>query len=225
MKNYIKKIASNLLMKIFPEIRILKNSSISWNEISNVKHNSLLGDNVFLSDRYSIQESEIGSFTSISANSRISLTTIGKYCSIGPNFISGWGIHPTDGISTCPIFYSTQHSTGKTYSETKKIDERKRINIGNDVWIGSNCVILDGVSIGNGCIIAAGAVVTKDVSDYAIVGGVPAKIIKYRFNDEIIRELQKIKWWDFEGDNLKDVEKYFFNVNEFVKKYKSDDAK
>lgn len=221
MKNYLRKIASKLLLKIFPEIRVLTDNSISWNDIVNTKHNSLLGDKVVLSGKFSIQDSQIGNFTSISTNSRISLTTIGKYCSIGPNFISGWGIHPIGGISTSPIFYSTSHSTGKVFSKTNKIVERERINIGNDVWIGSNCTVLDGVSVGNGCIIAAGAVVTKDVPDYAIVGGIPAKIIKYRFNDETIKELQKIKWWDFENDNIQDVEKYFFNIEEFIKKYKT----
>lgn len=221
MKKYLKKILSIFFLKIFPELKILTNNSIPWNDIKNIKHNSLLGDKVILSGKYSIQDSEIGSFTSISTNSRISLTTIGKYCSIGPNFISGWGIHPTDGISTSPIFYSMSHATGKVFSKKNKIIERKRIKIGNDVWIGSNCIVLDGITIGNGCIIAAGAVVTKDVPDYAIVGGVPAKIIKYRFDDETIHELQKIKWWNFEDNDIQYVEEYFFNVQEFIKKYKN----
>lgn len=221
MKKYLKKILSIFFLKIFPELKILTNNSIPWNDIKNIKHNSLLGDKVILSGKYSIQDSEIGSFTSISTNSRISLTTIGKYCSIGPNFISGWGIHPTDGISTSPIFYSMSHATGKVFSKKNKVIERKRIKIGNDVWIGSNCIVLDGITIGNGCIIAAGAVVTKDVPDYAIVGGVPAKIIKYRFDDETIHELQKIKWWNFEDNDIQYVEEYFFNVQEFIKKYKN----
>ncbi len=221
MKKYLKKIVSNFFLKIFPELKILTNNSIPWNDIKNIKHNSSLGDKVILSGKYSIQDSEIGSFTSISTNSRISLTTIGKYCSIGPNFISGWGIHPTDGISTSPIFYSMSHATGKVFSKKNKIIERKRIKIGNDVWIGSNCIVLDGITIGNGCVIAAGAVVTKDVPDYAIVGGVPAKIIKYRFDDETIHELQKIQWWDFEDNDIQHVEEYFFNVQGFIKKYKN----
>ena len=164
---------------VFPEIRVLSDNSIPWNEIINVKSNSSLGDKVVLSGRFSIRDSEIGSYTSISTNSRISLTTIGKYCSIGPNFISGWGIHPTQGISTSPIFYSTTHSTGKVFSKISKVVERQRINIGNDVWIGSNCTVLDGVTIGNGCIVSAGAVVVKDIPDYALVVGNPAKIIRY----------------------------------------------
>ena len=161
----------------------------------------------------------IGKGTYVSSNSHISQTTIGKYCSIGPNLICGWGIHPTNGISTAPCFYSTRKQNGMTFSTENKIDERLPIIIGNDVFIGMNVCILDGVRIGDGAVIGAGAVVTKDVPDYAIVGGVPAKIIRYRFPQEIIRKLRKIQWWNWSDDELKNVEQMFFDVEGFVKKY------
>ncbi len=86
------------------------------------------------------------------------------------------------------------------------------LKIGNDVWIGANVLILDGVTIGNGAIIAAGAVVTKDVPPYAVVGGVPAKIIKYRFNKEEIDFLEQLKWWEKDEKWLTEYGKYFNNV-------------
>lgn len=164
-------------------------------------------------------QTTIGKGTYIGPNSNISMTKIGKYCSIGPNLVCGWGIHPLDGISTHPCFYSTKKANGRTYSAVDKIEERKLISIENDVFIGMNVKILDGVKIGNGAVIGAGAVVTKDIPPYAVVAGVPARIIKYRFSQDIIDELQKIQWWNWDDDKLKNVEKYFFNIEEFIKKY------
>lgn len=89
--------------------------------------------------------------------------------------------------------------------------------IGNDVWIGANAIILQGVTIGDGAIIAAGAVVTKDVPPYAIVGGVPAKVIKYRFSDEVILKLLQIKWWDKPEEWIIQKLEKFTDVSGFVK--------
>ncbi len=161
-----------------------------------------------------IIESEIGAYTYISNNAIISYSSIGKFCSIGPNLLCGWGIHPLDGISTSPMFYSTACQNGKTLSFNNKVVERKIITIGNDVFIGMNVIILDGVAIGDGAIIGAGCVVSKDVPPYAVVVGVPMKIIKYRFDDELIKKLLELKWWDWPLEKLKWIEKDFFNLNE-----------
>jgi virginiamycin A acetyltransferase len=200
--------------------RILDNQNLNLNFITDCLNNSVVAVNAKLYSPYHIDDSQIGSYTYITMNSRIVLTTIGKFCSIGPNFICGLGIHPTNGISTAPMFYAKYPSNGMTLSEIDKINERKRITIGNDVWIGVNVTIVDGVKIGDGVIIAAGAVVTKDIPDYAIVGGIPAKIIKYRFNENQMMELKKIQWWNFNLEQLKEVEKYFFYVDEFIERYR-----
>ncbi|WP_264566708.1 CatB-related O-acetyltransferase [Flavobacterium sp. N3904] len=180
-------------------------------------YNSIIGDNVRLYPTYKLVNSQVGDYTYVAENSIINNTIIGKFCSIGPNLISGWGIHPTEGISTHPMFYSTRKQNGITLSVSDKIDELLPIHIGNDVFIGMNVTILDGVKIGDGAIIGAGAVVSKNIPSYAIAVGNPIKIIKYRFDDIIIEKLQKIKWWDFEIDELILVEKHFFDINKFIK--------
>lgn len=163
---------------------------------------------------------EIGDYTYIGSNSVISLTKIGKFCSIGPNFFCGFGIHPTNGLSTSPVFYSKDNPTGLSFAAENKITENMPISIGNDVFIGMNVTVLDGVSIGDGAIVGAGAVVSKDIPPYAIAVGAPIRVIRYRFDAATIDHLLKIKWWDFDHDKLKDVEAHFFDYQKFIEKHK-----
>lgn len=183
-------------------------------------HNSILDKNVKLYTPYKLVNSNVGEYTYIAENSIINNTIIGKFCSIGPNLICGWGIHPTNGLSTHPMFYSTQKQNGTTLSKVDKIEETKNITIGNDVFIGMNVTILDGVKIGDGAVIGAGALVSKDIPAYAVAVGNPVKIIKYRFDDAKIEQLLKIKWWDFAKEDLPLVEKHFFEVEEFINNMK-----
>jgi len=174
--------------------------------------------NVCVESNSMILESCIGSFTYVSVNTWILKGFIGKFCSIGPNCMFGWGIHPSRNfVSTHPIFYSTKKQAGITFSDIDYLEERKSIKVGNDVWIGANVIVLDGITIGDGAIIAAGAVVTKDVPPYAIYGGVPAKLIHYRFEPEVIDFLINFQWWDKEQEWLRNNFKSFHEINEFMK--------
>jgi len=160
--------------------------------------------------------SKVGRGTYIARNAWISHADIGKFCSIGPNFSTGLGIHPVDTITSSPVFYSMLGQAAFTLSKSNKIEERKRVNIGNDVFIGANVTVLDGVTIGDGAVIGAGAVVSKDIPPYAIAVGIPIRIIRYRFSEETIAKLLESKWWDGDAPVLDLVEKHFFEVDRFV---------
>lgn len=216
MMKLCKSLVRRILFRILPELDRI-HDIIQKNE--DHLGCTLVGDNVKYYSPYQIWDSNIGDFTYIAENSHIDLTEIGKFCSIGPNFFCGWGLHPVEGISTAPMFYSTKKQNGMTLSNVDKYEEKKKIIIGNDVCIGANVTVLDGISIGDGAVIGAGAVVSKDIPPYAVAAGCPIKIIRYRFDEETRRKIQEISWWNFDEEKLKDVEKMIFDVDSFVKKY------
>ncbi|WP_283771405.1 CatB-related O-acetyltransferase [Shewanella sp. 10B] len=193
--------------------------------LSYVSKDSTLSNYVKLHGRSEIYGSTVGKATYLSS-AIISNCSIGAFCSIGPGSrVGGLGEHPTQFVSTHPAFYSNLKQSGITYiSGENEIPfvENSPVNIGNDVWIGARALILDGVNIGHGAIIAAGAVVTKDIPPYAVVGGVPAKLIKYRFHPEVVDSLLGLKWWDWSDDELRE-KCYLFNFPEkMVEKYDID---
>jgi len=199
---------------LVPELHHLKDIQ---RQMKGTAVNTLQEDPVKLYPPFELNNVAIGRYTYISRNALISNTTIGRFCSIGPNLVCGWGVHPLDGISTSPMFYSTKKQNGYTFSSTDKIQERKPIKIGNDVFIGMNVTILDGITIGDGAVIGAGCVVSKDVSPYAVVAGNPMRILRYRFSDEIITDLKTLQWWNGNDMELKKIEEYFFNPKEYLK--------
>lgn len=211
-----KKIKTKIGKKIYKSL-MTYNSGLFEPTSKVFEQGSTIDEKAYLYQPYTAIDLKVGKGTYIAMNSFISMTEIGKFCSIGPNFLCGFGIHPTNTLSTSPAFYSTMKQNGMTFSSTNKIEERKPIKIGNDVFIGMNVSILDGVTIGDGAVVAAGAVVNKDVEPYSIVGGVPAKHIKYRFSKEQIEALLKIQWWDWSDEKLQEVEKNFFEVDKFIK--------
>ncbi len=153
--------------------------------------------NAAIGEGVRVIDSSLGNHTYIAANSLIRNTTFGRFCSVGSGVKIGMGVHPTsEFISTHPAFYSLRKQSGKTFAAQQHFKEEERVKIGHDVWIGANAIILDGVTIDNGAIIAAGAVVTKDVALFEIVGGVPAKHIRFRFSPEEIEAIEKSAWWN-----------------------------
>lgn len=173
--------------------------------------NSILKTNVIIGDFSRVEDSSFDNNVTIQRNSLVYSTSIGRYTYTGKNFTSwhcqigafcsiSWNVgigganHDYRKLTTHAFLYAPQFGLlGDNVGYNRFKEE---CNIGNDVWVGANAVICRGVNIGNGAVIAAGAVVTKDVPEYSIVGGVPARILKKRFSDDIIFLLKDLNWWD-----------------------------
>ncbi len=174
--------------------KYIKKNDIFWNtniangtDLNNVK----VQENVSFSKNSSVNNSKIGRYTSIGRYTKITHTEIGAFCSISWDITINAIEHPYNRLTMHAFPYLPTYgfvNTRETFY--------KKVIIKNDVWIGANVVIMPGITIGNGAIIGAGAVVTKDVNDYEIVAGVPAKHIKYRFDKVTIEKLLKLKWWN-----------------------------
>lgn len=165
-----------------------------------------------------LRNTKIGSYTYVSPGCILNNTVIGSFCSIAIGVKAGLGTHPIDYVSTSPLFYSLKNALGSTFSAENKFKEYEPINIGNDVWIGADTLILDGVTIGDGAIIAAKSLVNKDVEPYTIVGGIPAKSIKKRFSDDQIEALTEMRWWEWPIEKLKKNAEFFSDVDLLIKK-------
>lgn len=196
----LKYLFSKLLKKIF--IASIKNSKLHKN--SKICSCSNIVDTTI--DRYSY----IGSYCTV-VN-----TQIGAFCSIADNCVIGGAMHPVNWVSSSPVFCKGKNILFTNFSR-HSFETSKRTIIGNDVWIGNYCMIKQGVKIGDGAIIGMGAVVTKDVLPYSIVGGNPAKLIRMRFDDYIISQLLQIDWFHFDDSTLSKQGCLFNNVEEFIK--------
>lgn len=162
--------------------------------------------------------------------------SIGRFCSINGT-ARIWNNHPLDYVTTHPLldhpmFYPWEksaermeyiqqfgHFFGNAAFENSALRNNEPVVIGNDVWIGANAIILPGVRIGNGVVIAAGAVVTKHIEDYAIVGGVPAKVIKYRFSPDVIEKFLKIQWWNWSIEKIEANIGLFYQPERFLAEF------
>lgn len=208
IKYYIQKLLGRWLDQ--PIIPIGK--TVGYSLARSEKANTRFGKHTKVFAPFFLHGVSLGDYSYIAKNSNIANCNIGKFCSIGPNFCCGLGIHPTNGISTAPMFYSTAKQNGMTLCHEEKAAESKQTVIGNDVFVGTNVTVLDGVKISDGAVIGAGAVVVNDIPPYAVAVGVPAKVVKYRFDEKTIELLLKKQWWNWTEAELKKVERYFWDV-------------
>ena len=214
--NILRKLFHPVLIPLLSEPVIRKGRSTGYYLARVTMENCTLGNKTRIDYPYDLRELKIGDYTYISINSTISYSEIGKFCSIGPNFFCGWGIHPTNGISTSPLFYSTK--IPYSFCKENKFVDRQKITIGNDVFIGANVTVLDGITIGDGAVIGAGTVVSKDIPPYAVAVGSPVQILRYRFEEETIQKLLGLKWWDLNNEQFNCVEEYLFETETFIEK-------
>ncbi|SNQ44085.1 CatB-related O-acetyltransferase [Cellulophaga lytica] len=235
MKNKIKKLILNsgFLTKCvmyFRRLRLKKTLGIKYGKNAFIGFSTICEGKNSFGKQSVITSSKIGYGSYIGDSSNFSKTKIGRYCSIGPNVSCVYGKHPSHThVSTHPSFFSVNHSIGFSYVEKQSFNEfseprdkegKYSIVIGNDVWIGANVTILEGVIIGDGAIVAANTLVVKDVKSYSIVGGVPAKKIKDRFSEEDIVFLKKIEWWNKPMGWIKKYANYFNDISKFKKAIK-----
>jgi acetyltransferase-like isoleucine patch superfamily enzyme len=149
----------------------------------------------------SFVSSVLGKYSFCGYDCDIHKCIIGNFTSIANQVVIGGATHPMNWVSMSPVFYSGRDSIKKKFSKNSRSPDSKTI-IGNDVWIGRNVIVLSGVIVGDGAVLGAGSIVTKNVPPYAIVAGNPAKIIRYRFNKNIIKGLQLSQWWHWDDAKL-----------------------
>lgn len=159
----------------------------------------------------------------IGENGYIHNCKIGRFCSIASNCHIGLGNHPQNTISTSPLFYSATSPLPNSFltedipiNQESLKDNNYNIIIGNDVWLGYNVCIKEGITIGDGAIIGAKSLVTRDIPPYSVAVGSPAKVIKYRFSEEQIKKLLDIKWWDRDIEWIKENIHSFSDIDTFI---------
>lgn len=213
-----------------PYCRIMKRCIIRHSAILNLR--TKLSAGCAIGARSNISGSEVGYGSYMGKDNVLYNVSIGKYCCLADNIRVIGATHPTSKfVSFHPAFYSTKKQAGFTYTSIQRFDEYRFVEgnffckIGNDVWIGEDVKILGGITIGDGALIATGAVVVKDVPPYTIVGGVPAKVIKSRFEPDQVDFLLKFQWWNKGEDWIKGNIDKFQDIAHFYSTYNADSTR
>ena len=201
-----------------------KQGSNRISHFAKVNENTVLEGNNYIGRWSSTKNTKIGFASYIGSKTKLNNVKIGRYCSIGSNISIIDGKHPTDTFaSTHPAFYAVNNASQLKYVTKNKFQEFSFtdengtvVEIGNDVWVGNDVRIIGGVKIGDGAVIGSCALVTKDVEPYSIVGGVPAKVIKKRFSDDIISKLLETKWWNKDAEWISSNAEIFDNVENLL---------
>lgn len=188
------------ILLLLTKIKSIFSSSIAFS--SRVEFSSISGKSKIWRN-CKVFYSTMGDYSYIGPHSRVIYTHIGRFCSIAGDSAIGMGTHLLNHISSSSLFTTKKNGTGISWCDKATFEEFKEIHIGNDVWIGNRVMVMGGVKIGNGAVVGAGALVTKDIPPYAIVGGVPAQIIRFRFPEHVISALEKSEWWNLDADILK----------------------
>lgn len=163
-----------------------------------------------------IVNSSVGRYSYVGYDCDISNAEIGSFCSISANVVIGAAQHPSSWVSTSPVFENVRNSGPRKRFSFHDVPPARTAVIGPDVWIGRNAIVMGGVKVGPGCIIGSGAVVTKDLEPYGIYAGVPAKLIRFRFDKETIAKLLDTKWWELPDENIGKLADKIKSPKEFI---------
>lgn len=162
---------------------------------------------------------KLGKYSYIGNNCFVSDTDIGNFTSISTDCYIGGTSHPTEWVSTSPVFHKWENIMKKNFAR-HEFDIFKRTTIGNDVWIGNRVMIKAGVTIGDGAVVGMGSIVTKDIGPYEIWAGNPARMIRKRFDDETIDALEKMKWWEWDDNKIEKYAEKFTVPSELIEAWK-----
>lgn len=218
--SFLKKIIFTIKAKLYKR-KLKKNLNVTFARHSGTDKKSIYeGDNYIGTNNY-VQNCMLGRGSIIARDTTVQNAKMGRFSGFGPETKLIVSKHPSrDYVSTHQSFFSMHPVTEKTYVSKQMFKEESesdadgyQIIVGNDVWIGQGATLMGGITIGDGAIVAAGAVVVKDVEPYSIVGGVPAKILRYRFDREDIEWLLSYRWWDKDEDWLKENADYFKSIS------------
>lgn len=163
--------------------------------------NSILGYDSKVESGSIFVFSSLGDYSYCGYDCNIVNVEIGRFCSLSNRIVIGGAVHPMHYVSTSPVFLSHKDSVKTKFSRHDYLPEI-RTTLGHDVWVGENVMIKAGVTIGTGAVIGMGSVVTKDVPAYAVVAGNPARILRYRFDHDVIDALLTSRWWDLSFEEL-----------------------
>lgn len=178
---------------------------------------SSLGVHTVLFPDAIVLRSVVGKYTYLQSRSVINNAQIGPFCSIAANVHIGLASHPIDGVSSSPVFYDASQPLPHFFTASaSSADNAPKTTIHADVWIGQGAMIKAGITIGVGAVIGAGAVVTRDVEAYSVVGGIPAREIKKRFDEETIERLLISRWWELEETKLEQLAPLFATPEAFL---------
>ncbi len=167
-----------------------------------------------------LHDVSLGDYSYLGDGTRVIRAEIGRFCSIAGSVQIGLGSHPSGMVSTSPVFYTNRNAVRTQWVEhPPQFEEYKHTVIGHDVWIGTRAMIRDGVTIGHGAIIGAGAVVTKDVEPYAVMAGVPARMIRKRFDEGTVAKLLNLNWWDWPQEKIREKAALFADISGFLGKH------
>lgn len=197
-------------------IKYILNRILKKSRLAAIK-NSKFGKDSKVESGSTFIDSTLGRHSFIGYDCNINNTEIGPFCSIASSVNIGGAAHPVEFLSTSPVFLSHRDSVKAKFAN-HHFKHIPRTFIGADVWVGQGTFIKSGVRIGHGAVVGMGSVVTKDVPDYAIVAGNPAKIIKYRFNKTIINELISVKWWELDDKKLSEIGPFITDPKSVIEK-------